>query len=115
MPKTDKPMFRLGNLSFFDSLQELFAPKDIRFESHPQFSDYYLLTSDDEQATRKIFTPDVMDFLEANRDYKMEVNEHFILIFKDQRILNLEEIKKLQNFSLQLLSLFTKRNGNEMA
>lgn len=111
MPKTDKPMFRLGNLSFFDSIQELFAPKDIRFESHPEFSDYYLLTSDDEEATRKIFTGEVMDFLEKNRDYKMEVNENFILIFREQRVLNLDEIKKLKEFSLQLVSLFAKRNG----
>lgn len=111
MPKTDKPLFRLGNLSFFDSLQELFAPKDIRFESHPEFSDYYLLTSDDEEATRKLFTAEVMDYLEEHRDYKMEVNEHFILIFKDQRILSVEEIKKLQDFSLQLVTLFAKRNG----
>lgn len=106
MPRTNIPMFRLGNLSFFDTLQELFSPKDIRFDSHPEFSDYYLLTSDDEAATREIFTPEVMDFLEANRNYKMEVNDHFILIFSEQRILSLGEIKELQEFSLELLNLF---------
>jgi MFS superfamily sulfate permease-like transporter len=110
MPKSDKPMFRLGNLSFFDSLQDIFSPKDIRFDSHPQFSDYYLLTSDDEDATRKLFSPKVMDFLEANRDYKMEVNEHFILIFRDQRILSVSEIKKLKDFSIELLDLLSKNS-----
>lgn len=113
MPKTDKPLFRLGNLSFFDSIQELFAPKDIRFDSHPEFSDYYLLTSDDELATRKLFTSEVMDLLEKNREYKMEVNEQFILIFKDQRILSVDEIDELLKFSKELLGMFAKNLKNK--
>lgn len=91
-PRNWKPMFRMGNLSFFDSLQELFAPKDIRFDSHPKFSDHYLLTSDNETQIRQLFSTDVLDYLEKNRNCKMEVNEHFILIFRDQRILNVKEI-----------------------
>jgi hypothetical protein len=109
MPRPAIPEFRLGNLSFFDSLQELFAPKDIRFDSHPQFSDYYLLTSEFESETRKLFTPKVMDFLEEHRDFKMEVNENFVLIFRDQRILDLSEIAELQQFSTELLTLLTKK------
>jgi MFS superfamily sulfate permease-like transporter len=108
MPKTDKPEFRLGNLSFFDSIQELFSPKDIRFESHPVFSDYYLLTSEDEEATRKLFTPNVMDFLEKHRNFKIEVNDKFILIFKDQRILDVNEIENLLTYSKELLSMFAE-------
>lgn len=108
MPKTDKPLFRLGNLSFFDSIQELFAPKDIRFESHPDFSDYYLLTSDQEEETRKLFTPEVLDYLEKHRDYKIEVNDQFILIFRNQTILNVTEINELLEFSQGLLTIFAK-------
>lgn len=108
MPKTDKPLFRLGNLSFFDSLQELFAPKDIRFDSHPDFSDYYLLTSEFEEETRKLFTPEVMNYLEKHRDFKMEVNDQFILIFKEQRLLSVTEIDELLTFSKELLSIFAK-------
>jgi len=108
MPKTDKPEFRLGNLSFFDSIQELFSPKDIRFESHPVFSDYYLLTSDDEETTRKLFTPNVMDFLEKHRNFKIEVNDKFIIIFKDQRILDVNEIDNLLTYSQELLSMFAE-------
>jgi hypothetical protein len=108
MPKTDKPEFRLGNLSFFDSIQELFSPKDIRFESHPVFSDYYLLTSEVEEATRKLFTPNVMDFLEKHRNFKIEVNDKFIIIFKEQRILDVNEIDNLLTYSQELLSMFTE-------
>ena len=108
MPKTDKPLFRLGNLSFFDSIQELFAPKDIRFESHPDFSDYYLLTSDQEEETRKLFTPEVLDYLEKHRDYKIEVNDQFILIFRNQTILTVTEINELLEFSQGLLTIFAK-------
>ena len=108
MPKTDKPMFRMGNLSFFDSIQELFAPKDIRFDSHPEFSDFYLLTSDDEEAVRKLFTVEALDYLEKLRDYKIEVNDRFILIFKDQKILSVKEVDDLIAFSRGILSIFAK-------
>jgi hypothetical protein len=107
-PRNCKPMFRMGNLSFFDSLQELFAPKDIRFDSHPEFSDHYLLTSDEEQVVRQLFSSEVLDYLEQHRDYKMEVNDHFILIFKEQRKLTVKEIQELEEFSLELLNLLAK-------
>jgi MFS superfamily sulfate permease-like transporter len=108
MPKTDKPMFRMGNLSFFDSIQELFAPKDIRFDSHPKFSDFYLLTSDDEEAIRALFTIEALDYLEKHCDYKIEVNERFILIFKDQTVLSVKEVDDLITFSKGLLAIFAK-------
>lgn len=113
MPKTDKPLFRLGNLSFFDSLQEFFAPKDIVFESHPDFSSYYLLTSESEEETRKLFTPDVLDYLEKHRNYKIEVNDQFILIFNDHRVLKVNGIEDLINFSADLLKLFSKNLKNK--
>lgn len=105
----------MGNLSFFDSLQELFAPKDIRFESHPYFSDFYLLTAEkeEEEEVRSLFTPDVLDYLEKHTDYKMEVNEHFILIFQDQRLLNVEEINNLIHFSTELMDMFAKNLKHE--
>jgi MFS superfamily sulfate permease-like transporter len=108
MPKTDKPLFRLGNLSFFDTLQELFAPKDIRFDSHPDFSNYYLLTSDDEEATRKLFSTEVLDLFEKHKEYKLEVNDQFILIFKEQRTLSVQEIDEMIEFSKALLAIFAK-------
>jgi MFS superfamily sulfate permease-like transporter len=114
MPKTNKPLFRLGNLSFFDSLQELFAPKEVRFDSHPEFSNYYLLTSDQEEETRKLFSSAVLDYLEKNRDYKIEVNDQFILIFKNQIILSVEEIDALIKFSKTLLILFSE-NMNKIS
>jgi hypothetical protein len=106
MPKTDKPSFRLGNLSFFDSLQELFVSKDIKFENHPEFENHYFLTSDDEVATRQLFSSEVLEFLEIHREYKIEVNDQFILIFKEQCILSVQEINELIDFSSALLKLF---------
>ncbi len=108
MPKTDKPLFCLGNLSFFDSLTDYFSPKDIRFDSHPDFSNFYLLTSEYEDETRKLFTPNVLDFLEKNKDYKIEVNYQFILIFKEQKVLSILEIEELLTFSRELLPMFVE-------
>jgi hypothetical protein len=84
----------------------LFVSKDIRFENHPEFASHYLLTSDDEEATRKLFSKEVIELLEVHREYKIEVNDQFILIFKEQRILSVQEINELIDFSAALLKLF---------
>lgn len=116
LPKWDElPEFRMGNLSFFDSIQELFSPKDIRFASHDHFSDFYLLTSDFEQEVRSVFNDEVLDFLEENTDFKMEVNDHFILIFSEQRILNPAEIKRLIEFSEKLVTLLARTKKTDLS
>jgi len=66
------------------------------------------LTSDDEEAVRKLFTVEVLDYLEKLRDYKIEVNDRFILIFKDQKILSVKEVDDLIAFSRGILSIFAK-------
>lgn len=67
-----------------------------------------------ETETRKLFGQEVLDFLENNRDYKIEVNDRYILIFKDQRILTVQEIDDLINFGESILKMFSKNlNGNE--
>jgi hypothetical protein len=66
------------------------------------------LTSDDEEAVRKLFTVEALDYLEMLRDYKIEVNDRFILIFKDQKILSVKEVDDLIAFSRGILSIFAK-------
>jgi hypothetical protein len=66
------------------------------------------LTSDDEEAVRKLFTVEALDYLEKLRDYKIEVNDRFILIFKDQKILSVKEVDDLIAFSRGILSIFAK-------
>ncbi|MEN9442020.1 MAG: hypothetical protein RLZ33_2097, partial [Bacteroidota bacterium] len=61
---------------------------------------------DDEAAIRELFTPAILDYFEKHREYKMEVNDQFILIFKEQRILSVQEINELIDFSTSLLKLF---------
>lgn len=108
MPKTDKPKFILSDSNFYDSIQDLFSHKDIKFESHPEFTRSYLLTSENEEETRQLFSAEVLEYLEKHRDYKIEVNEQFILVFNSQKILNIKEIEELRTFSNEILGMFAK-------
>ncbi len=108
-PNLNLPTFSMDDLTKYDSIQERFAPKDIRFESHRAFSDHYLLTSEVESEVRDLFTTQVLDFLEKNRDYRVEINEQFILVLKKQQILTVSEIDELERFSVELLTLLSRK------
>lgn len=100
------PKFRMGTMSFFDKIQDLITGQIIKFEEFPEFSSYYLVTSDEEEATRKLFTPDLLTLLEVVRKFKIEVNEDHILIFGTQKLKSVEEIEELILFGRKMITRF---------
>jgi hypothetical protein len=106
MAKTNKPCFCLGPPNIFANLKDLLVPQEVRFESHPEFERKYLLTSTEEEKTRKLFSKDVLDYLMSHEDFKVEVNDQFILVFKDDKKMTTEEIDELIEFSSTLLAMF---------
>jgi hypothetical protein len=111
MNRNGIPKFRLGVMSFFDTIQDVVQQQDIKFESHPSFSNYYLLTSEDEAGTRKVFTPEVPNLMEAVRKFKIEVNDDFMLIFGNQQLKSVQEIDSLIAFSIKFSEMI-HRNLN---
>jgi MFS superfamily sulfate permease-like transporter len=108
MRKTDKPPFCLGTLDVIETFRELFSKTDIRFENHPNFSNFYLLTSENEAEVRVLFTPAVLDYLETHKKYRFEVNHEHILVYQKAKRLTVDEIDEMITFSLELLRLFAK-------
>lgn len=104
--RKDIPKFRLGTMSFLDKIQDLITSQDIKFDKFPEFSSYYLLTSDDEESTRKLFTSDLLTLLEVVRKFKIEVNEDHILIFGTQKLKSVVEIEELILFGRKMTTRF---------
>ena len=58
------PPFAMRPENFFDRIGDAIVHNDIDFDSNPEFSRRYLLKSPDEAATRSLFTPALLTYLE---------------------------------------------------
>jgi hypothetical protein len=58
------PLFEMRPEDFLDRIGDAFVHNDIDFESHPNFSQRYLLRGPAEQTIRELFSPALLTFLE---------------------------------------------------
>lgn len=87
----------------FDRVMAFSGKKDIDFELFTTFSDKFLLKGENETAIRELFTPELINFLEAQSIYHIESNGEALLIFKYLRLARTEEITKMVEFSEKLI------------
>ncbi len=58
------PPFALGPENVLDRISDALFHNDIDFDSNPEFSKRFLLKSQDEAGTRRLFTPSLLTYLE---------------------------------------------------
>lgn len=76
---------------------------DINFLKHTGFSGKFLLSGNDEEAIRKFFTDELIQFLEENEIHHIESNGEALMIFKYLHIARTDEVKNMLEFSNNLL------------
>jgi len=78
------PKFSMGPEYFFHKWGDAFGFTEIDFESHPNFSDRYLLKGPDEKAVREIFTPKILDYFQNRADImNVEAEEDKLIIYAE--------------------------------
>jgi len=97
------PDFSLEPENLWSKFSELTFGKDIDFSDHPEFSKRYYLRSSDEARARSFFKPAVLKFLESSNQIHLEVKNGRVLVFKDFRLLPVEEITELLKFATDFL------------
>lgn len=55
--------------------------KDIDFETHPEFSEKYLLQAEDEALLRYLYNKEVLDFFTIQKNWYVEGLNYFLLIY----------------------------------
>ncbi|MCU0417566.1 MAG: SulP family inorganic anion transporter [Cytophagaceae bacterium] len=73
--------------------------QDINFESHPNFSYYYILTGPDETAVRNFFTPTLIELLERNKGFRIECRQQTLFIYTKARRIKPEHLDILTGFT----------------
>ena len=101
------PSFIIDKEGFFDKIfHKMQDISNTRDQSHISVghTDKFNLTGKDKDAITKFFTPELIHFLEKNDIHHIESNGKALLIFKYLHIARTEEIQKMHDFALNLLS-----------
>lgn len=93
-----------------DLFEVFTGPTDINFESHPDFSNHYLLRGDNEEAIRRLFNTSVLDFFEQQEELIVECCGNKLLIYRGNVTVEPEHRRPLIEEALQLLALLQRRS-----
>ncbi len=101
----DIPVFTLDKEGLLQLIYSLAGFKAITIENHPDFNRRFNLSGENENAIQELFTDEMVLFLESHPYYHIESNGSSLLILKKERLLGVQEIKRMIYFGQQLHNL----------
>lgn len=87
------PGFDLAPESIFSRFTEWFGVQDIDFESHPEFSQKFILQANDEDAVRRFLDRELLDFLCQKPDIYLSVRRGFLCVYRPDQLAPPENLK----------------------
>ncbi len=100
------PLFTLRPENLFHKIGKAFGYQDIDMESHPAFSDKYLLRSKDEQACRELFTENILEYYDQHQGLSTEGGGDRILFYRASKKVRPEGMQSFLEEGIQVFSLF---------
>ncbi len=104
------PVFTLDKEGLLYMLYSLAGFKETEIENHPDFNRRFYLSGEDDAGIRGIFTDELVLFLESNPYYHVESNGHSLMILKKERLLGVQEIKRMIYFGQHLIEMLQTDN-----
>jgi hypothetical protein len=101
------PSFELRPENLLDKLVQVFGYQDIDFEASPEFSKNYLLRGSDPDVVRALFRPETIHFFKEQGGWSVEGGSGWLLIYRNNRRVQPEEMRGFLESSRRILSLFT--------
>ena len=100
------PQFSMKPENLWHQLTDwLRITSDIDFESHPDFSEKYFLTSENEQLIRYLFDKDVLDFFTVQKNWYVEGVNYYLIIYSLNERLHPKIIESFVNMGNKLYEL----------
>ncbi len=103
------PEFLMKPETFFHKVGEYLGMQDIDFESHPKFSDQYLLQSDDEERLRGLVNDEILHFFTVEKNWSLEGIGYFMIFYKKDRLLSPATVKHFYDRGMALYGQFKNR------
>jgi len=108
------PDFTLEPESLWSEMSALFFGTDIDFPENPSFSVRYYLRSNDPEAVRRLFTPEVLSFLASCADIHIECHRNKLLFFQKRQLLAPQQTEDLQNMALDFIRHLPRERKDNM-
>lgn len=105
-PHLSLPDFELRPKKLSDKVAEAFGSEHIHFNSHPLFSDLYLLIGLDELAVRELFNSELLEFLEREEGISVEGDGDRLVYYKYGYHPRPEEIEQFLNDAFRVYEQF---------
>ncbi len=93
-PSLQCPQFTMRPEGMFDKIGGVFGMQDIDFESHPEFSNMFLLKGDETQI-REFFTPAVLSFFETQKGISVEARPGALIFYRARTRVKPADMKNL--------------------
>lgn len=102
------PAFSLRPEGVFQKIGAAIGMQDIDFETHPDFSDSFVLTGNDEQAVRSFFDEKILDLFVQHEGICVESAPGMFIYFRKGRR-KPEQIREFMNQAYMIYSAFVER------
>lgn len=100
------PYFSLQPINVFHKLDMFTGRKKISFDSHPKFEKFYVLSGDNEEALRYIFSDQVLSYFQNHIGLNIEGTNDQILMYKEGTHMPPEKVHSLLGQGSAILRLF---------
>lgn len=88
------PGFDLAPESIFSRFTEMFGVQDIDFESHPEFSNKFILQANDVDAVRRFLDRVLLDLFCQKPDIYLSVRPGFLCVYRPDQLAPPEKLKE---------------------
>ena len=105
------PTFSLRPESFWHRVGGLFGMTDIDFDTHPMFSDAYLLKGPEEDAVREVFTPEVLEFFEERPGVCVEADSKVLVFYRQNKRIDPATLRDFLAEGFEVMTTFRDRAG----
>lgn len=106
----DLPVFTMRPETVWHKIGSWFGYKDINFESHPKFSRTYLLKGPEEDAIRKLFRPEVLDYFDSTAGLNVEGDGEMLIYYVYSR-LDPKGVKEFLSKGFEVYRLFDEAHS----
>ena len=102
------PEFSLRPEGFFQKIGAAIGMQDIDFEKHPEFSESFVLTGNDEQTVQSFFDEKLLDLFVQHKGICVESAPGMFIYFRNGRR-KPEQIREFMNQAYMIYSAFVER------
>jgi len=103
------PDFTLAPKRFWNKIGGFFGQQNIEFDTHPVFSDNFVVRGSDPEAVRAMFHDLAIEYFEENPGWNAEASPNRFLLYRANKRLQPDEIPTFFEEGLKVLSLLRGR------